>query len=157
MELLMIGWKTKSIAIVFMMAASSARANSLVEAAQQFYDSNPACSTAKVVAIEQENDSLAINILIENTTKKAIIAMGKTDRENWLALHCPPETHVIWEKLKDSGDVEIIGVSGLASEVKLSCLTHFNAIYSKTQIRNKTVRARISKLLSKLGAGNIKP
>lgn len=114
-----------------------------------FYDNLHVCSVAKVRSWEHSDNGLNVNLFVEEKTANALKNMAKHDRNNWMALHCPPE-YPYFYNTESIVDVTIYAQSESTSITHLSCKQFYinQHIQVQEKIANKLeqLNHRLSKL-----------
>jgi len=112
---------------------------------QTYFDTAGVCTTSEIRHLHDNGDVVTIEIGIEPDTREGLTQVLAHERDNWISLHCPPETHGVWRQAHPPRDILVTGMLGEDEPFTLSCVDYQQA--NKWGVRRVTIREKIQKWL----------
>jgi len=118
-------------------------ASGLQSWAVDYYRENTACTVASINRVERSEHAVSVTLDVEAATTAALAKGTAANRDDWMALHCPPAYHPVWAHNSEIFDVHIVAPSPGNTTLELSCASYH-------RIRNKQRRTNADTVLSRL-------
>jgi len=134
--------------LLLFLSSTPAHSDNTIDELKSYFDSNPACSVAEISNLSRKNKSITISLEIKPPTEHAISRMTVKSRNAWMALHCPPFNHELWNK---PGIRDFLVETQTANDESrsVSCKAYFDSLFQRQHSINTSVAERIRKLLGK--------
>jgi len=113
-----------------------------MEILKKYFDENAVCSVAEVHKLTQHKRHITIYLDVESSTRKALSTMAAESRDAWLALHCPPIGHAVWNK-KHVDDYFVETPVGSAKPLQISCKHYYDSVLQRKRSAAQSVAARL--------------
>lgn len=110
---------------------------------EEYYQGNSACTVASIDAITLSPHQVKVTLDVEQKTSEALATSEPKHRDNWMALHCPPENHQAWKQNIPDFDVMIIATLASIGQYEFSCASHH--VFERKK-RNSTAGGVLSRL-----------
>jgi len=123
--------------------------NSWSEQLSEFYKTMYVCSESTVESYRFKQKLATVILSVEPRTRTALKSLPKAERNNWLALHCPPE-YPYFYKQEGTVDVKLqVHQAGNAS-MEISCGEYYSSRAQEVQKRKRALLKQVSLRLQSL-------
>ncbi|MFK7996669.1 MAG: hypothetical protein AB8B87_21210 [Granulosicoccus sp.] len=116
--------------------------------ADDYYRDNTACTVATIESVDVTENQVTVMLDVESATADALNKSDPQQRNNWMALHCPPEIHRAWTQNPSDFDVLIIASLASMGQYAFSCASHHRFSQQRRNQRAAGVLDRLRQLLN---------